>query len=85
MAGLGIQFALRPDDAGQPPGDLVLRLARAVERVAGVPRGIDHRLGNYFTVDIDTTGAVFAGCSDTRQRGAVALPAFVRETCGTSF
>jgi hypothetical protein len=31
---------------------------------------IDRRLGDYFTIDIDTTGAVVAAYSDTRQGGA---------------
>jgi hypothetical protein len=46
---------------------------------------IDRRLGDYFTIDIDTTGALVAAYSDTRQGGAVALPAFLRQTGGTSF
>jgi hypothetical protein len=46
---------------------------------------IDRRLGDYFTIDIDTTGAVVAAYSDTRQGGAVSLPAFLRQTGGTSF
>ncbi|HTK44292.1 MAG TPA: sialidase family protein [Patescibacteria group bacterium] len=46
---------------------------------------IDRRLGDYFTIDIDTTGAVVLAYSDTRQGGAVSLPAFQRQTGGTSF
>jgi hypothetical protein len=46
---------------------------------------IDRRLGDYFTIDIDTTGAVVAAYSDTRQGGAVALPAFFRQTGGRGF
>jgi hypothetical protein len=46
---------------------------------------IDRRLGDYFTIDIDTTGALVAAYSDTRQGGAVSLPAFLRQTGGTSF
>jgi hypothetical protein len=46
---------------------------------------IDRRLGDYFTIDIDTTGAVVAAYSDTRQGGAVSLPAFLRQTGGSSF
>jgi LPXTG-motif cell wall-anchored protein len=46
---------------------------------------IDRRLGDYFTIDIDTTGAMVAAYSDTRQEGAVALPAFIRQTGGPSF
>jgi hypothetical protein len=46
---------------------------------------IDRRLGDYFTIDIDATGALVAAYSDTRQGGAVSLPAFFRQTGGTSF
>jgi hypothetical protein len=46
---------------------------------------IDRRLGDYFTIDIDTTGALVAAYSDTREGGAVALPAFFRQTGGTIF
>jgi hypothetical protein len=46
---------------------------------------VDRRLGDYFTIDIDTTGAVVAAYSDTRQGGAVALPAFFRQVGGQSF
>jgi hypothetical protein len=46
---------------------------------------IDRRLGDYFTIDIDTTGAVVAAYSDTQQGGAVSLPSFLRQTGGTSF
>lgn len=46
---------------------------------------VDRRLGDYFTIDVDTTGAVAAAYSDTRQGGAVALPAFFRQTGGPSF
>jgi hypothetical protein len=46
---------------------------------------VDRRLGDYFTIDIDTTGAVVAAYSDTRQGGAVALPAFFRQTGGTTY
>jgi hypothetical protein len=45
----------------------------------------DRRLGDYFTIDIDTTGAVVAAYSDTRQGGAVSLPAFLRQSGGPSF
>lgn len=45
----------------------------------------DRRLGDYFTIDIDTTGALVAAYSDTRQGGAVALPAFLRQTGGPMF
>jgi hypothetical protein len=46
---------------------------------------VDRRLGDYFTIDIDTTGRVVAAYSDTRQGGSVALPAFFRQTGGTSY
>ncbi|HEX2267585.1 MAG TPA: pre-peptidase C-terminal domain-containing protein [Actinomycetota bacterium] len=46
---------------------------------------IDRRLGDYFTIDIDKAGRVVAAYSDTRQGGAVALPAFFRQTRGPSF
>ncbi|MGH9033603.1 MAG: hypothetical protein ACRDZV_15880, partial [Acidimicrobiia bacterium] len=46
---------------------------------------VDRRLGDYFTIDIDTTGAVVAAYSDTRQGGAVALPAFFRQSGGPGF
>jgi hypothetical protein len=46
---------------------------------------VDRRLGDYFTIDVDASGAVVAAYSDTRQGGAVALPAFFRQTGGTSF
>jgi hypothetical protein len=46
---------------------------------------IDRRLGDYFTIDVDTTGALVFAYSDTRQGGAVALPAFVRQLSGPSF
>jgi hypothetical protein len=46
---------------------------------------VDRRLGDYFTIDIDTTGNLVAAYSDTRQGGAVALPGFVRQSGGTNF
>jgi hypothetical protein len=46
---------------------------------------IDRRLGDYFTIDVDTTGALVFAYSDTRQGGGVALPAFVRQLSGPSF
>ena len=46
---------------------------------------VDRRLGDYFTIDIDTKGALVAAYSDTRQGGAVALPAFFRQTGGPPF
>jgi len=46
---------------------------------------VDRRLGDYFTIDVDTTGALVAAYSDTRQGGAVSLPAFLRQTGGPKF
>jgi hypothetical protein len=44
--------------------------------------GIDRRLGDFFTIEVDNTGRMWGGYSDTRQGGAVALPAFVRQNGG---
>lgn len=46
---------------------------------------IDRRLGDYFVIDIDRNGNLLAAYSDTREGGAVALPAFFRQTGGISF
>ncbi len=46
---------------------------------------VDRRLGDYFTIDIDTNGNLVAAYSDTRQGGSVALPAFLKQSGGTSF
>lgn len=46
---------------------------------------IDRRLGDYFTIDIDGGGAMYAAYSDTRRGGSVALPGFVRQSGGPSF
>lgn len=46
---------------------------------------VDRRLGDYMTIDIDTQGNLVAAYSDTRQGGAVALPAFLKQTGGTIF
>jgi hypothetical protein len=46
---------------------------------------VDRRLGDYFTIDIDTTGALVAAYSDTRQGGSVSLPAFLKQTGGPTF
>jgi hypothetical protein len=46
---------------------------------------IDRRLGDYFVIDIDREGNLLAAYSDTRQGGAVALPAFFKQIGGTSF
>ena len=48
-------------------------------------QGIDRRMGDYFTVAIDNTGRMWAGYSDTRQGGSVALPGFVRQSGGPKF
>lgn len=48
-------------------------------------QGIDRRMGDYFTIDIDETGRVWAGYSDTRRGGGVALPGFVRQRGGPRF
>jgi hypothetical protein len=45
---------------------------------------IDRRLGDYFSVDVDKTGHLWAGYSDTRVPGSVSLPAFVRQQGGPS-
>ena len=45
---------------------------------------IDRRLGDYFSVDVDGTGMLYAGYSDTRVPGAVSLPGFVRQNGGPS-
>ncbi|HVF06263.1 MAG TPA: hypothetical protein VNA20_15585 [Frankiaceae bacterium] len=42
----------------------------------------DRRLGDYFSVDIDGEGMMYAGYSDTRQGGAISLPGFVRQNGG---
>ena len=45
---------------------------------------IDRRLGDYFSMEVDGTGAMYLGYSDTRIPGAVALPGFVRQSGGPS-
>jgi hypothetical protein len=45
---------------------------------------IDRRLGDYFSVDVDGTGRMYAGYADTRVPGSVSLPGFVRQTGGPS-
>ena len=47
--------------------------------------GVDRRLGDFFTLDIDTRGRVFVAYPDTRQGGAVCLPGFVRQNEGPRF
>lgn len=46
---------------------------------------VDRRLGDYFSVEVDGSGALVAAYSDTREGGSVALPAFLRQTGGESF
>jgi hypothetical protein len=46
---------------------------------------IDRRLGDYFAVEIDGDGHMYAAYSDTRQGGAVSLPALLRQSGGPSF
>jgi hypothetical protein len=48
-------------------------------------QGVDRRMGDYLSIEIDNTGMMWAGYSDTRQGGAVALPGFVRQSGGPSF
>lgn len=42
----------------------------------------DRRLGDYFSMDVDNTGRMYMGYSDTQVAGAVSLPAFVRQKTG---
>jgi len=44
----------------------------------------DRRLGDYFSMDVDNTGRMYMGYSDTQVAGAVSLPAFVRQQGGPS-
>ena len=44
----------------------------------------DRRLGDYFSVDVDNTGRMYVGYSDTQVPAAVSLPAFVRQKDGPS-
>ena len=48
-------------------------------------QGIDRRLGDYFSIEIDKTGALWAAYSDTRNGGSVALPGYFRQTGGPRF
>ncbi len=43
---------------------------------------IDRRLGDYFSIEIDGKGRVYAAYSDTRKGGSVSLPGFVRQKGG---
>jgi hypothetical protein len=42
----------------------------------------DRRLGDYFSVDVDNTGRMYVGYSDTQINAGVSLPAFVRQRSG---
>jgi hypothetical protein len=44
----------------------------------------DRRLGDYFSVDVDSTGRMYVGYSDTQVAAAVSLPAFARQKTGPS-
>lgn len=44
----------------------------------------DRRLGDYISLDVDNTGRMYVGYSDTRVDGAVSLPGFVRQAGGPS-
>lgn len=48
-------------------------------------QAIDRRLGDFFTIEIDNSGHVWAGYSDTAEGGATALPGFVHQKGGISF
>ena len=48
-------------------------------------QGIDRRLGDFFTIELDEHGRMWAGYSDTRQGGSVALPGLVRQKSGIRF
>jgi hypothetical protein len=45
-------------------------------------QAIDRRLGDYFSMEVDGTGHMYMGYSDTRVPGAVSLPGFVRQASG---
>ena len=46
---------------------------------------VDRRLGDFFTIEIDNSGHVWGGYSDTAEGGATALPGFVHQSGGTPF
>ena len=48
-------------------------------------QGIDRRLGDFFTIEIDNSGHVWGGYSDTAEGGATALPGFVHQRAGIPF
>lgn len=45
-------------------------------------QAIDRRLGDYFSMEVDGTGHMYVGYSDTRTPAAVSLPGFVRQASG---
>jgi len=47
-------------------------------------QAIDRRLGDYFAIGVDDTGAAYVGVSDTRKDAPVSLPLFVRQSGGPS-
>ena len=46
---------------------------------------VDRRLGDFFTIEIDNSGHVWGGYSDTAEGGATALPGFVHQSGGPLF
>ena len=46
---------------------------------------IDRRLGDFFTIEIDNSGHVWGGYSDTAEGGATALPGFIHQRGGIPF
>ena len=46
---------------------------------------IDRRLGDFFTIEIDNSGHVWGGYSDTAEGGATALPGFIHQSGGIPF
>ncbi|HYP24439.1 MAG TPA: sialidase family protein, partial [Actinomycetota bacterium] len=46
---------------------------------------VDRRLGDFFTIEIDNSGHVWGGYSDTAEGGATALPGFVHQSGGIPF
>jgi hypothetical protein len=46
---------------------------------------VDRRLGDFFTIEIDNSGHVWGGYSDTAEGGATALPGFIHQSGGIPF
>jgi hypothetical protein len=46
---------------------------------------VDRRMGDFFTIEIDNTGHVWGGYSNTMKGGGTALPGFVRQAGGPRF